>query len=35
LMEKLQQALAESRLADWAAAYHAACQAGNDGLVPA
>jgi queuine tRNA-ribosyltransferase len=35
LMEKLRQAIAESRLVDWAAAHHAACQAGNDGLVPA
>ncbi len=34
LMEQLRQAIAESRLQDWAAAYHAACQAGNDTLVP-
>src|SRR6201985_1662410 len=35
LMEQLQQAIAESRLVGWAAAYHAACQGGNDGLVSA
>jgi queuine tRNA-ribosyltransferase len=34
LMEQLRQAIAESRLPDWVAAYHAACQAGNDTLVP-